>query len=234
MRSADLAGLLDEDVFLPTDSDCDSSRTQSPRELDLLPASPRSPGAGPGPFLRRGPPSSLRGPAPDVLRTSEPPPADGDAAPPSRQIQLLRITESRRGLCVRTGSLELPPSPRPRAEQRLPPHPPPARSLSEDSGSRLATAAAARGNRYTTLKVYPQYRTGLSTETSVKVRAPGTFRPNASHAREVHKYLDADTVLRGCSSCEILSVSSESACTSISRALYVNYSPLKLCHCSNT
>ncbi|KAJ8347215.1 hypothetical protein SKAU_G00286160 [Synaphobranchus kaupii] len=182
----DLAGLSDEDVFLPTDSDYDSSRTQSPRELDLLPASPCSMGVEPGGYLHAGVGMGgrgmgcLRSPAPDVLRTSEPPPAepgqwqrtDVDFVLPSRQIELLRITEKRQALCVRTGSLELPPSPR-RASPLLRPRPPPTRSLSEDSGSRLISAVspvAARSTCYATLKVYPQYHTGLPTETSVKLR----------------------------------------------------------------
>ncbi|KAG7459785.1 hypothetical protein MATL_G00214410 [Megalops atlanticus] len=198
----DFQGLSDEDVFLATDSDYDSSRAQSPRELDLLPSSPCSPGAEPGGYLCQGVGgrgvSRLRGSTPDVLQTSEPPqppteprqrrhPAerfDGDFILPSRQIELLRITEKRQAFCVRTSSLELPPSPslhrachRPFSRDRCcphpHPHPPPSRSLSEDSGSLLVSNLSPGAHRKcwrATLKVYPQYRTGLPADTSVKLR----------------------------------------------------------------
>lgn len=236
---ADFAGLSDEegssDVFLTTDSDYDSSRAQSPRELDLLPPSPLSSsapleprgllrsdgsGSGGGSCLGGGgrAAGSLRGSTPDVLQASEPPHGSGgvrcgaerrrggpelfdsDFILPSRQIELLHITEKRQAFCVRTSSLEFPsttsahqpypnhttcasPSASPRrgwhrpssverccsAERRLPP----ARTLSEDSGTQRLSSqspAALRKGCHTTLRVHPQYRTGLPKETSVKVR----------------------------------------------------------------
>lgn len=252
--SADFAGLSDEEgsseVFLTTDSDYDSSRAQSPRELDLLPHSPLSSSAPPEPrgFLcsdgsgaggrmclggggRRG--VGLRDCTPDVLQASElqhgregepcggggvqcglerrrggTEQFDSDFILPSRQIELLHITEKRQAFCVRTSSLEFPsstpscnqlycsysPSPstspqrrwhRPSSVERccsvercMAPLPP-ARTLSQDSGTqRLSSAspAAIRRPCQATLRVYPQYCTGLPKETSVKVRAPETGR----------------------------------------------------------
>ncbi|XP_005748523.1 uncharacterized protein ankfn1b isoform X3 [Pundamilia nyererei] len=252
-KHSDFAGLSDEEgsseVFLTTDSDYDSSRAQSPRELDLLPPSPLSSSAPlePRGFLRidgggsgggmhlsgggRGG-GALRDSTPDVLQASEPQHGregercgggggfrcggerrrgapelfDSDFILPSRQIELLHITEKRQAFCVRTSSLEFPsahqqpysyhttcPSPstspqrrwhRPssvdrccsaeRCLSRLPP----ARTLSEDSGTqRLASPspAALRKGCHATLRVYPQYRTGLPKETSVKLCVtPGT------------------------------------------------------------
>lgn len=128
---------------------------------------------------------------------------DSDFILPSRQIELLHITEKRQAFCVRTSSLEFPsstpacsqlycsysPSPstppqrrwhRPSsvdrccsAERCLPPLPP-ARTLSQDSGTqRLSSTspAAVRKACQATLRVYPQYCTGLPKETSVKVHA---------------------------------------------------------------
>nr|XP_040032646.1 ankyrin repeat and fibronectin type-III domain-containing protein 1 isoform X3 [Gasterosteus aculeatus aculeatus]XP_040032647.1 ankyrin repeat and fibronectin type-III domain-containing protein 1 isoform X3 [Gasterosteus aculeatus aculeatus] len=231
-KHSDFAGLSDEegssDVFLTTDSDYDSSRAQSPRELDLLPPSPLSSSAPlePRGFLRSdgsgsGGGSCLGGGgrAPDVLQASEPPHGsvgvrcgaerrrggpelfDSDFILPSRQIELLHITEKRQAFCVRTSSLEFPsttsahqPYPNhttcasPRrgwhrpssverccsAERRLPP----ARTLSEDSGTQRLSSqspAALRKGCHTTLRVHPQYRTGLPKETSVKLCVtPGT------------------------------------------------------------
>ncbi|XP_064009195.1 ankyrin repeat and fibronectin type-III domain-containing protein 1-like isoform X2 [Pogoniulus pusillus] len=122
--NSDSHGLSDEEgsseVFLATDSDYDSSRAQSPKELDLLYSS-----AGPECCSRRAA-RSLRDSAPDVLQTHElktpppPPPApagepqphaelyDSDFVLPSRQIELLRITEKRHAYCVRTSSLDFP------------------------------------------------------------------------------------------------------------------------------
>ncbi|XP_029102352.1 ankyrin repeat and fibronectin type-III domain-containing protein 1 [Scleropages formosus] len=210
----DFHGLSDEEgsseVFLTTDSDYDSSRAQSPRELDLLPSSPCSSATEPQGCRREvfggvgG--GTLRGSTPDVLQASEPQSAepaeqrqrmaelfDSDFILPSRQIELLRITEKRQAFCVRTSSLEFPAGPPPSASPITSPHrrwhrpssvdrcclvdrcphPPPARTLSEDSGSRRFSAlspAAPRKIQHVTLRVYPQYRTGLPKETSVKLR----------------------------------------------------------------
>uniref|UniRef100_A0A8C4ELN8 Ankyrin repeat and fibronectin type-III domain-containing protein 1 n=1 Tax=Dicentrarchus labrax TaxID=13489 RepID=A0A8C4ELN8_DICLA len=249
-HTADFVGLSDEEgsseVFLTTDSDYDSSRAQSPRELDLLPPSPLSSSAPLEPcgFLRSDGSSSgggmclsgggrggggLRDSTPDVLQASEPQHGregercgggggvrcggerrrgapelfDSDFILPSRQIELLHITEKRQAFCVRTSSLEFPsttsaqhqpycyhtncPSPstspqrrwhRPSSvdrccsAERCLPLLPPARTLSEDSGTQRLSSpspAALRKGCHATLRVYPQYRTGLPKETSVKV-----------------------------------------------------------------
>uniref|UniRef100_A0A8C9Y213 Ankyrin repeat and fibronectin type III domain containing 1 n=1 Tax=Sander lucioperca TaxID=283035 RepID=A0A8C9Y213_SANLU len=223
--------------------DYDSSRAQSPRELDLLPPSPVSSSAPLEPcgFLRSDGSSSgggmclggsgcgggaLRDSTPDVLQASElqhgregeqcgggvhcvrerrrggPELFDSDFILPSRQIELLHITEKRQAFCVRTSSLEFPsttsahqpysyhttcPSPsnspqrrwhRPSSvdrccsAERCQPRLPPARTLSEDSGTQRLSSpspAALRKGCHATLRVYPQYRTGLPKETSVKV-----------------------------------------------------------------
>lgn len=243
----DFAGLSDEEgsseVFLTTDSDYDSSRAQSPRELDLLPPSPLSSSApmeprgflrsdgsssGGGMCLGGGGRGALRDSTPDVLQASEPQRGregercggggggrcggdrrrrapelfDSDFILPSRQIELLHITEKRQAFCVRTSSLEFPsatsahhqpyshttcPSPstspqrrwhRPSSvdrccsAERCLPQLPPARTLSEDSGTQRLSSpspAALRKGCHATLRVYPQYHTGLPKETSVKV-----------------------------------------------------------------
>ncbi|XP_072535282.1 ankyrin repeat and fibronectin type-III domain-containing protein 1 isoform X2 [Salminus brasiliensis] len=188
------------EVFLTTDSDYDSSRAQSPRELDLLP--PVSP-SHTHTYTRT--PSFTRTPPhtdpcqPDVLQTGGGirgvglEMIDSDFVLPSRQIQLLRITEKKTALCVRTSSLEYPPpistatvstslSPqrlrtRPASVDRCCPtpesRPRPVRTLSEDSGMlgmSVHSPSSAHQFCYTTLRVYPQYRTGLPKETSVKLR----------------------------------------------------------------
>ncbi|XP_035261553.1 ankyrin repeat and fibronectin type-III domain-containing protein 1 isoform X2 [Anguilla anguilla] len=215
-HNSDFHGLSDEEgsseVFLTTDSDYDSSRAQSPRELDLLPSSPCSSTAEPGGFLRESVGGvgggvgmgTLRDSTPDVLQASELSPGepgerrratelfDSDFILPSRQIELLRITEKRQAFCVRTSSLEFP-SAQPSASPASSPHrrwhrpssvdrccpaerchqPPPARTLSEDSGSQRFSEpqhSAHRRGWHVTLRVYPQYRTGLPKETSVKLR----------------------------------------------------------------
>ncbi|MEQ2158325.1 hypothetical protein GOODEAATRI_011092 [Goodea atripinnis] len=235
------------EVFLTTDSDYDSSRAQSPRELDLLPPSPLSSSAPlePRGFLRSDGSSSggvvcpsgggrgggaLRDSTPDVLQASEPqlgresergggvrcggerrrgPPElfDSDFILPSRQIELLHITEKRQAFCVRTSSLEFPsttsvhhqpyshhshyssPSISPQnrwhrpssvdrccSGERCVPQLPPARTLSEDSGTQRLNSpspAVFRKGSHATLRVYPQYRTGLLNKTSVKVPVRG-------------------------------------------------------------
>ncbi|XP_078793470.1 ankyrin repeat and fibronectin type-III domain-containing protein 1 [Oryzias latipes] len=241
-KLSDFPGLSDEEgsseVFLTTDSDYDSSRAQSPRELDLLSPSPlsssgaletrgllRSDGSGSGGVSGHGG-GSLRDSTPDVLQASEsqlgregercgggircggerrrgvPELFDSDFILPSRQIELLHITEKRQAFCVRTSSLEFPsstsshhqphsnhttcspPSTSPQqrwhrpssvdrccSNKRCQPLPP-ARTLSQDSGTqRLSSPSSAvlKKGCHATLRVYPQYRTGLPKETSVKI-----------------------------------------------------------------
>lgn len=185
-------------MFLTTDSEYSSSVTQSTRELDLLPPSPTS-----FRFVASHPStssqSSPRSSQPDVLQTGGGMSRrelvnvfDSDFILPSRQIELLRVTEKRTALCVRTSSLEYPP---PVSMPTTPtsssnhkgwtrpssfdlcfsapePRPAPVRTLSEDSGvQRLSAPSSGSPHRpcHTTLRVYPQYRTGLPKETSVKV-----------------------------------------------------------------
>ncbi|KAJ1097712.1 hypothetical protein NDU88_002829 [Pleurodeles waltl] len=216
--NSDSHGISDEEgsseVFLATDSDYDSSRAQSPKELDLVYSS--------GPECGRRNLRSLRDSTPDVLQTHDPRAPqdhqrqselyDSDFVLPSRQIELLRITEKRQAYCVRTSSLDFPKasflasrkscpgsvdsSP---TETRIashcssiglrtsssfsPDHSPP------DEGSMPvfrthsvewthvfqepvdSTGHINRGkkNASVTLRVFPQYETGLSKETSVKV-----------------------------------------------------------------
>ncbi|XP_076154939.1 ankyrin repeat and fibronectin type-III domain-containing protein 1, partial [Alosa pseudoharengus] len=125
-KHSDLPGLSDEEgsseVFLTTDSDYDSSRAQSPRELDLLPASPGVCGRGSGVAAGSRPDVVQLGGGPVSGRgrsgsgggggggASIPEAFDSDFILPSRQIELLRITEKRQALCVRTSSLECPPT----------------------------------------------------------------------------------------------------------------------------
>lgn len=216
--NSDSHGISDEEgsseVFLATDSDYDSSRAQSPKELDLVYPS--------GPECGRRNLRSLRDSTPDVLQTHEPRTPqehqrqselyDSDFVLPSRQIELLRITEKRQAYCVRTSSLDFPKqsfmasrkscpgsvdsSP---TETRIashcssiglrtsssfsPDHSPPddgpmpvfrthsvewTHVFQEPVGS---TGHINRGkkNASVTLRVFPQYETGLSKETSVKV-----------------------------------------------------------------
>ncbi|XP_063286649.1 ankyrin repeat and fibronectin type-III domain-containing protein 1-like isoform X1 [Pelobates fuscus] len=114
----DLHGVSDEEgsseVFLATDSDYDSSRAQSPKELDLVYPS--------GQECGRRTIRSFRDGTPDVLQTHEskvlpqederlPQLYDSDFVLPSRQIELLRITEKRQAYCIRTSSLDFPKQP---------------------------------------------------------------------------------------------------------------------------
>ncbi|XP_048029749.1 ankyrin repeat and fibronectin type-III domain-containing protein 1 isoform X3 [Megalobrama amblycephala] len=200
----DTHGLSDEDnsseVFLTTDSEYSSSVAQSTRELDLLPPSPtsfRSVASTHPSSSSQSPPRSSQ---PDVLQTGGGMSRrehvnvfDSDFILPSRQIELLRVTEKRTALCVRTSSLEYPP---PVSMPTTPtnssnhkgwtrpssfdlcfsapePRPAPVRTLSEDSGvQRLSAHSSGSPHRpcHTTLRVYPQYRTGLPKDTSVKLR----------------------------------------------------------------
>ncbi|XP_078519138.1 ankyrin repeat and fibronectin type-III domain-containing protein 1-like isoform X1 [Lissotriton helveticus] len=241
--NSDSHGISDEEgsseVFLATDSDYDSSRAQSPKELDLVYPS--------GPECGRRNLRSLRDSTPDVLQTHEPRTPqdhqrqselyDSDFVLPSRQIELLRITEKRQAYCVRTSSLDFPKqsflasrkscpgsvdsSP---TETRIashcssiglrtsssfsPDHSPPddgpmpvfrthsvewTHVFQEPVGS---TGHINRGkkNASVTLRVFPQYETGLSKETSVKLHVT-----HKTSAREVVKLvvLEMNDVSRG-------------------------------------
>ncbi|XP_015498782.1 ankyrin repeat and fibronectin type-III domain-containing protein 1-like isoform X1 [Parus major] len=240
--NSDSHGLSDEEgsseVFLATDSDYDSSRAQSPKELDLVFSS-----SGPESCGRRGP-RSLRDSAPDVLQSHElktsppvPPPSeeprppaklyDSDFVLPSRQIELLRITEKRQAYCVRTSSLDFPkphcPAPRKSCPGSVDSSPAESRTAGHRSQLRPGTASTpsperrrggqgsepvcrTRSDEWTrnspeqqpeqpggladrgkkpgsvTLRVCPQYETGLSEETSVKLHIT-----SQTPAREVVK-----------------------------------------------
>lgn len=153
------------EVFLTPDSDYSSS----PRELDLLPPS------HPIPYTQTVA-------QPDVLcsgggvRVGQEL-IDSDFVLPSRQIELLRITEKKTALCVRTSSLEAPPTPsattpNPSSSKGWA-RPGPVRSLSEDSGRKQNSSHCrnlTHRSCYSTVRIYPQYHTGLPKETSVKVR----------------------------------------------------------------
>lgn len=207
-------------MFLATDSDYDSSRAQSPKELDLVYSS-----SGPdccGRKITR----TLRDSAPDVLQTHElktpplppeeprPPPElyDSDFVLPSRQIELLRITEKRQAYCVRTSSLDFPKPLFQVARKSCPgsvdSSPTETRTAAHCGLLRLGTGSSfspehgqaiensepvfrTRSAEWTrtfqetlepgcltnrgkkpdsiTLRVCPQYETGLSKETSIKV-----------------------------------------------------------------
>ncbi|XP_071427392.1 ankyrin repeat and fibronectin type-III domain-containing protein 1-like isoform X2 [Pithys albifrons albifrons] len=227
--NSDLHGLSDEEgsseVFLATDSDYDSSRAQSPKELDLVYSS-----SGPECCSRRVA-RSLRDSAPDVLQAHElqtppppppppeeprPPPElyDSDFVLPSRQIELLRITEKRQAYCVRTSSLDFPKphcqAPRKSCPGSVDSSPTESRTTGHCGQLRLGTGSMpspehrrggqgsepvcrTRSDEWTqnfpeqqpeqpgcladqgkkpgpvTLRVCPQYETGLSKETSVKL-----------------------------------------------------------------
>ncbi|XP_025059431.1 ankyrin repeat and fibronectin type-III domain-containing protein 1-like [Alligator sinensis] len=205
--NSDSHGLSDEEgsseVFLATDSDYDSSRAQSPKELDLVYSS-----SGPdccGRKITR----TLRDSAPDVLQTHElktpplpseeprPPPElyDSDFVLPSRQIELLRITEKRQAVARKScpGSVDSSPT-----ETRTAAHcgllrlgtgssfSPEHSQAIENSEPVFRTRSAEwsrtfqetlepgcltnRGKKpdSITLRVCPQYETGLSKETSIK------------------------------------------------------------------
>ncbi|XP_030340387.1 ankyrin repeat and fibronectin type-III domain-containing protein 1-like isoform X3 [Strigops habroptila] len=227
--NSDSHGLSDEEgsseVFLATDSDYDSSRAQSPKELDLVYCS-----SGPECCGKRAA-RTLRDSAPDVLQTHElktppplpPPPEepqppaelyDSDFVLPSRQIELLRITEKRQAYCVRTSSLDFPKPLCQVARKSCPGSVDSSLTESRTTGHcgqrRLGTAVTSspeygcstqgsqpifrtRSAEWTqnfqeqpeqpgclgdqgkklgsvTLRVCPQYETGLSKETSVKLQ----------------------------------------------------------------
>ncbi|XP_052452578.1 ankyrin repeat and fibronectin type-III domain-containing protein 1 isoform X1 [Carassius gibelio] len=197
----DCQGLSDEDnsseVFLTTDSEYSSSVAQSTRELDLLPPSPTSFRSVASTQPSSSSQSSPRSSQPDVLQTGggvsrreHMSAFDSDFILPSRQIELLRVTEKRTALCVRTSSLEYPPplstpaTPTSSSNQKRwtrpssfdlcfsapEPRPAPVRTLSEDSGVQRLSAGSPLRLCHSTLRVYPQYRTGLPKDTSVKLR----------------------------------------------------------------
>uniref|UniRef100_A0A8C1IDD1 Ankyrin repeat and fibronectin type-III domain-containing protein 1-like n=1 Tax=Cyprinus carpio TaxID=7962 RepID=A0A8C1IDD1_CYPCA len=197
----DSHGLSDEDnsseVFLTTDSEYSSSVVQSTRELDLLPPSPTSFRSLTSTHPSSSSQSSPRSSQPDVLQTGggmsrreHMSAFDSDFILPSRQIELLRVTEKRTALCIRTSSLEYPPpvsmptTPASSSNQSCwtrpssldlcfpapEPRPVPVRALSEDSGVQRLSAGSPHRPCHSTLRVYPQYRTGLPKDTSVKLR----------------------------------------------------------------
>uniref|UniRef100_A0A8C0FGV5 Fibronectin type-III domain-containing protein n=1 Tax=Bubo bubo TaxID=30461 RepID=A0A8C0FGV5_BUBBB len=238
------------EVFLATDSDYDSSRAQSPKELDLVYSS-----SGPECCSRRVA-HTLRDSAPDVLQTHElktppppppeeprPPPEiyDSDFVLPSRQIELLRITEKRQAYCVRTSSLDFPKplcqvsrkscpgsvdsSP---TESRTTGHcgqlrlgtgstPSPERSQGGQGSEPVFRTRSAewtqnfqeqpeqpgcladRGKKpgSVTLWVCPQYETGLSKETSVKVPEPAKGSVAALSCLDGKGWQDGETGSRG-------------------------------------
>ncbi|XP_062895132.1 ankyrin-repeat and fibronectin type III domain-containing 1, partial [Mobula hypostoma] len=99
------------EVFLTMSGDSDS-RAQSHKELDLIPSSTANNSRRLSLTLAEG--------APDVLRAHGPQSQkdtrhllfhDSDFVPPSRQIELLHITEKRQAYCVRTSSLDVPAQP---------------------------------------------------------------------------------------------------------------------------
>uniref|UniRef100_H9G416 Uncharacterized protein n=1 Tax=Anolis carolinensis TaxID=28377 RepID=H9G416_ANOCA len=245
--NSDSHGLSDEEgsseVFLATDSDYDSSRAQSPRELDLVYSSSGHEGCG-----RRNP-RALRDSAPDVLQNHElktlpvppeehpPPPElyDSDFVLPSRQIELLRITEKRQAYCVRTSSLDFPKPFYHGARKSCPgsvdSSPTETRTASRcnplrfEAGSAFSpkhgwpaenpesvfrtrsvewthtfqetpetghVAKQGKSSSSFTLHVCPQYETGLSKETSIKVLPSGLasivvrslYREQSQHLQE--------------------------------------------------
>ncbi|XP_039587961.1 ankyrin repeat and fibronectin type-III domain-containing protein 1-like isoform X2 [Passer montanus] len=233
LNSADSHGLSDEEgsseVFLATDSDYDSSRAQSPKELDLVCST-----SGPECCGRRAA-RSLRDSAPDVLQSHElkaappvpPPPEeprpparlyDSDFVLPSRQIELLRITEKRQAYCVRTSSLDFPkphcPAPRKSCPGSVDSSPAESRTAGRGGQRGLGAGSTpgsepgcrTRSDEWTqdlpeqqpeqpgglaeqgkkpgsvTLRVCPQYETGLSKDTSVKLHIT-----SQTAAREVVK-----------------------------------------------
>ncbi|XP_041264879.1 ankyrin repeat and fibronectin type-III domain-containing protein 1-like isoform X3 [Onychostruthus taczanowskii] len=253
LNSADSHGLSDEEgsseVFLATDSDYDSSRAQSPKELDLVCST-----SGPECCGRRAA-RTLRDSAPDVLQSHElksPPPVppppeeprppklyDSDFVLPSRQIELLRITEKRQAYCVRTSSLDFPkphcPAPRKSCPGSVDSSPAESRTAGPCGQPRPGAGSTASPERRragqgsepvcqtrsdertqdlpeqqpeqpggladqgkkqgsVTLRVCPQYETGLSRETSVKLHIT-----SQTPAREVVKLvvLEMNDISRG-------------------------------------
>ncbi|XP_053550389.1 ankyrin repeat and fibronectin type-III domain-containing protein 1-like [Bombina bombina] len=216
----DLHGVSDEEgsseVFLATDSDYDSSRAQSPKELDLVYSSGQECGRRTLRSFRDGTPDVLQSHEPKVLsQEDERPPLqiyDSDFVLPSRQIELLRITEKRQAYCVRTSSLDFPKQSYKASRKSCPgsvdssptetkatshhgfrglrtstsfspDHSQPCESSQQiyrthsvewthDFKEPLETrivAAQGKKNNSLTLRIFPQYETGLPKEMSVKL-----------------------------------------------------------------
>ncbi|XP_075422530.1 ankyrin repeat and fibronectin type-III domain-containing protein 1-like [Ascaphus truei] len=214
--NTDSHGVSDEEgsseVFLATDSDYDSSRAQSPKELDLVYSSGQECGRRTHRTFRDG--------TPDVLQTHEPkalpqederPPQfyDSDFVLPSRQIELLRITEKRQAYCVRTSSLDFPKQSYTVSRKSCPGSVDSSPTESKDvvhrgvTGLRTSTSfspelarpcegsrriyrthsvewtqdfqeptlvmSQGKKNNSVTLRIFPQYETGLSKEMNVKL-----------------------------------------------------------------
>ncbi|XP_048465750.1 ankyrin repeat and fibronectin type-III domain-containing protein 1-like isoform X1 [Rhincodon typus] len=243
----DSHGISDEEgsseVFLATDSDYDSSRAQSPREVDLICLSALD--------CSKRSSHNLRDGAPDVLQAHElksqqvscsredtrhTPLYDSDFVLPSRQLELLHITEKRQAYCVRTSSFDIPTQTfhvqrkcwsRPESMDEYPTeqksngssvngHRPsvsfnPNTPLHSDNISQLTTHSKSQdfadwinphqesllkeeqiyeGNKLksVSLRVYPQYHTGLSKEISVKLHVTGS-----TSAREIIKLVIKET-----------------------------------------
>ncbi|XP_041433496.1 ankyrin repeat and fibronectin type-III domain-containing protein 1 isoform X2 [Xenopus laevis] len=215
----DSHGVSDEEgsseVFLATDSDYDSSRAQSPKELDLVYSSGQECGRR---NLR-----SFRDGTPDVLQTHDSKVLpqederqqqfyDSDFVLPSRQIELLRITEKRQAYCVRTSSLDFPKQPYKTSRKSCPGSVDSSPTETKASGYRsvlgLRTSTSfspdhelrcdssqriyrthsvewthdfqeplepklitgqGKKNNSVTIRIFPQYETGLSKEMSVKM-----------------------------------------------------------------
>ncbi|XP_051877152.1 ankyrin repeat and fibronectin type-III domain-containing protein 1-like [Pristis pectinata] len=104
------------EVFLATSSDHDSR--ESPRELDLIPSSSGNSSRRLSLNLQDGAPDVLRahGPQSQLLSSGHQdarhlPLYDSDFVLPSRQLELLHVTEKRQAYCVRTSSLDIPSQP---------------------------------------------------------------------------------------------------------------------------
>ncbi|XP_075035574.1 ankyrin repeat and fibronectin type-III domain-containing protein 1-like isoform X4 [Mixophyes fleayi] len=215
----DSHGVSDEEgsseVFLATDSDYDSSRAQSPKELDLVYSSGQECGRRTLRSFRDGTPDVLQTHEPNVMTQEDDRPRqlyDSDFVLPSRQIELLRITEKRQAYCVRTSSLDFPKQPYKASRKSCPgsvdssptetkstghrsvrglrtstsfspDHGQPCESsrliyrthsvewthdFQEPLETRIVTVQGKKNNSVT-LRIYPQYETGLSKEMSVKL-----------------------------------------------------------------
>ncbi|XP_078096007.1 ankyrin repeat and fibronectin type-III domain-containing protein 1-like [Mustelus asterias] len=243
----DLHGMSDEEgsseVFLATDSDYDSSRAQSPKEVDLICSS--------APDCNRRPSHNLRDSAPDVLQAHELKSQlvtsshedtrhtvlyDSDFVLPSRQLELLHITEKRQAYCVRTSSLDIPTQSfhvprkcwsRPKSMDECATEQKPSGSsvnwhrpclsfnantpLNSEDTSRLTSHSESQDStewinshqeslekedqpyegkklNSVSLRVYPQYHTGLSKEISVKLHVTCS-----TSAREIVKLVIRQT-----------------------------------------
>lgn len=288
---ADSHGLSDEEgsseVFLATDSDYDSSRAQSPKELDLVYSS-----LGPECCGRRAA-RTLQDSAPDVLQNHElktplplppppeepqPPPElyDSDFVLPSRQIELLRITEKRQAYCVRTSSLDFPKPLCQTARKSCPgsvdSSPTESRATGHCSQGRLGAAVTPRPehSRSTqgsqsivrthsaewtqnfqeqleqpgclgdqgkklgsvTLRVCPQYETGLSKETSVKVLEPAKGSTAALLGTNRKGWQDGEVGSRGLGAPNLTLPSPSSTIAGVRSPGYSQHSfPESLCPC---